>query len=198
MSEPQWRQELTDETLRHELDRLHPERKVMRPRDLKGLQGAFDAVGQMWEPTVVRAQKLPAPMLQERVKGEFSFVETLRHLLFAWDNWITRMVFGVPEGYHPLGVPPTGALPPQGGGRDLTVDLAPVLEARTEKFATLGRYLSTATDSDLQTVASPPDKTGFPQTDYPVIYCFRVVLNEEWWHHQFAVRDLAVVESGLV
>jgi hypothetical protein len=155
------------------------------------------AAADLWKPTIERAQQLPASKLHEMVEGEYSFVETLRHLLFAWDNWLTRMVLRVPEGYHPLGVPPTGALPPAGGGRDRVVELAPVLEARAEKFARLESYLSGATDSDLEAVVSPPDTTGYPQTDYPVMFCFRVVLNEEWWHHQFAVRDLEVIESAI-
>jgi hypothetical protein len=29
-----------------------------------------------------------------------------------------------------------------------------------------------------------------------VIDCFRVVFREEWWHHQFATRDLAAIERG--
>ena len=198
MSEPQWRLELTDKAVRDELDRLHPERTAIRAQDLSSMKLAFAAAAQMWEPTLERARRLPAANLQDRVDGEYSFVETLRHLLFAWDNWITRMVLRVPQGYHPLGVPPTGAMPPEGGGRDLIVGLDPVLEARADKFAGVADYLSTATDADLQAVVSPPDKTGYPQTDYPVFFCLRVVLNEEWWHHQFAVRDLTVVESGVV
>jgi hypothetical protein len=29
--------------------------------------------------------------------------------------------------------------------------------------------------------------------DQPALYCFRVVLHEEWWHHHFATRDLAML-----
>ena len=38
----------------------------------------------------------------------------------------------------------------------------------------------------------PPDLP--PERRARVIDCFRVVFREEWWHHQFARRDLAVIE----
>ena len=190
MSDFTWRQELTDETVRDDLDSRHPERKELRPTDVTGLRRAFDALGQMWAPTIEHAQGLPQAKVHERVNGEYSFVETLRHLLFAWDNWITRMVLRVPNGYHPWGVAPETRA-------DSVVDLDRVLEVRADGFARVGTYLSTASDADLQTVASPPDSSGYPQTNHPVIYCFRVVLHDEWWHHQYALRDLAVVETQL-
>ena len=30
---------------------------------------------------------------------------------------------------------------------------------------------------------------------YPVRECLLTLLNEEWWHRQFALRDLAVLEE---
>ena len=155
----------------------------------------FAVVEEMWEPTIERARGLPISKIHERVNGEYSFVQTLRHLLFAWDVWITRMVLRIPNGYHPWGVPPEGADPPEGGGADVEVELDSVLQVRAGKFARVGTYLSSASDAALQTVVSPPDHSGWPPTNFPVIYCFRVVLHEEWWHHQFALRDLAVLET---
>ena len=59
-----------------------------------------------WPPTVERAQRLPIPsLLHERVDGEYSFIETLRHLVFATDAWVRRAVLGQPEPYDPLGLP---------------------------------------------------------------------------------------------
>src|SRR5439155_14693262 len=100
-----WRDELKDAAIRDELDRRHPERTKLRPTDVAGLQQAFDVLEEMWAPTIERARRLPPPLLHERVNGEYSFVETLRHLLFAWDAWL-RGVLRVPDGYHEWAVPP--------------------------------------------------------------------------------------------
>jgi hypothetical protein len=106
MSEPTWITEVTDAQVRGELDRLHPERVRLRPRDLAGVRAAMDLVDEMWAPTLARALGLPREKLHERVEGEYSFVETLRHLLFAGDAWLQRMVLGVPDPFHEWGVPP--------------------------------------------------------------------------------------------
>jgi hypothetical protein len=46
-------------------------------------------------------------------------------------------------------------------------------------------------------VGGPWDPPGLsPERRARVIDCFRVVFREEWWHHRFATRDLAVIERG--
>src|ERR1700722_13079380 len=83
-----------------ELDRMYPERLELRPFDLEGLRRAFDVVDQMWAPTIEQARALRSERLHQRVGGEYSFVETLRHLLYATDSWLIRMVLGVPNANH--------------------------------------------------------------------------------------------------
>lgn len=53
---------------------------------------------------VERARSLPEPWLYERVDDEWSFVETLRHLVFATDGWLLRMVRQLPRPDHPWGL----------------------------------------------------------------------------------------------
>lgn len=36
-------------------------------------------------------------LLHERVEGEWSFIETLRHLVFATDAWVKRAILGEPH-----------------------------------------------------------------------------------------------------
>ena len=175
-----------------ELDRRHPERTKLRAKTVEQLRDAFDTVEQMWEPVVERARKLPPGKLHERVNGEYSFVETLRHLIFAADSWITRIVLQVPNGHHEWGVTPD--LPPD-APPDTGPELDPVLELRAEKLAAIRDYLSKATDADLAKVNSAPDATAHPQGRFPVLECFGVMLNEEWWHKQYALRDLEILEQ---
>src|SRR4051812_15306200 len=175
-----------------ELDRRHPERTELRPTTVAGLRDAFDVVQRMWAPTLERARTLPPAKLHARVGDEYSFVETQRHLLFAEDAWLCRMVLQIPYAFHEWGVPPDL---PLGAPPDDGPDLDAVLEVRAERADRIHRYLADATDADLATTNLPPDPDGHPQGPHRVLDCFRVVLDEEWWHHQYATRDLAVLEA---
>ena len=176
-----------------ELDRRHPERTKLRPTDVDGLRTAYDVIDEMWAATIERARTLRPDKLHERVKGEYSFVETLRHLIFATDAWLTRMVLRVPDAYHEWAIPPDLPLdaPPDTGP-----ELDPVLDVRAERNARIREYLKDATQADLASMQTAPDPTGHPQGTHKVLDCFRVICNEEWWHHQYATRDLAVLERS--
>jgi len=193
--EPTWRIEIVDRQVRDSLDQLHPERVRLRPRDLAGTRAAMDLVDGMWAPTLAWARRLPPAKLHERVNGEYSFVETLRHLLFAEDAWLQRMVLGVPDPFHQWGVPPD--LPPN-APPDTGPELEEVLLVRTARAGSVRTYLATISDDDLQVrVGGPWDPPGLPtESRARVLDCFRLVFREEWWHHQFATRDLAVLEGS--
>ena len=184
---------LVEPLIEAELDRRHPEREKLRATTVEGLRTAFDTVDEMWAPTLERARRLPELKRHERVGGEYSFVETLRHLVFATDAWLTRMVLRVPNAYHEWAVPPD--LPPD-APPDTGPGLDAVLAVRAERTARVRDYLASATDADLTGMQSAPDPSGHPQGAHRVIDCFGVVLREEWWHHQYATRDLAVLERG--
>lgn len=178
-----------------ELDRRHPERRALQPEDVGGLQRAWEDAIARWDATVERARRLPPERLDERVDDEFSFIQTLRHLVMGFDRWLTGPVFGDPAPYfHPFGQPHEGA--DEGVAEGLDPDAHPtldeVLAVRRERQERLRELLRTATDADLtRTIASP---NGGETT---LLHCVHVVLNEEWWHHQYATRDLAVLEGSV-
>ena len=88
-----------------ELDRREPERVKMRPTDPDGFREAWDIVERLWAGTVDRARSFPPEQLHESVDGEWSFIETLRHLAFATDAWVRRGVLGDPSPWDPLDLP---------------------------------------------------------------------------------------------
>ncbi|MBV8957778.1 MAG: DinB family protein, partial [Actinobacteria bacterium] len=47
---------------------------------------------------------------------------------------------------------------------------------------------------ELQGMATAADDVGWPLGEHQVLSCFHVIFGEEWAHHQYAVRDLAVLE----
>ena len=79
-----------------ELDRRDPDRAKMRPADPAGFREAWDILERLWDGTVERARRLPSGLLHESVDGEWSFIETLRHLVFATDAWVRRAILGDP------------------------------------------------------------------------------------------------------
>lgn len=194
-----WRDELTDAALRDDLDRQHPERLKLRPTDVEGLREAFVVVEDLWAPTIARARLSPEG-LQQRVNAEYSFVETLRHLLFAWDAWLPQIVGRAPHTFHEWALPPdlpTDAANPvawsAGSGWSPAAaapDLDEVLEVREGYMARTHDYLASATSDDLDAQGSPPP---WAPPKCSVLYCLRVILHEEWWHHLFASRDLDVM-----
>jgi hypothetical protein len=88
-----------------ELDRRYPDRAKMRLRDPAGFREAWDVLERLWGGTVERARRLPPALLHESVDGEWSFIETLRHLVFATDAWIRRAILGDPAPWDPLDLP---------------------------------------------------------------------------------------------
>jgi hypothetical protein len=46
------------------------------------------------------------------------------------------------------------------------------------------------TTGELDRVCTPPDTPGYPTRPHSVLECLHVILNEEWEHHRYTVRDL--------
>src|SRR3954447_3692283 len=66
-----------------ELDRRHPERVLLRSTTVEGARQAWASVESMWATTVRRAAALPDADRHRSVDDEWSFVQTLRHLVFV-------------------------------------------------------------------------------------------------------------------
>lgn len=179
-----------------ELDRREPDRVKMRPTDAAGCRAAWDIVEQRWESTVARARQLDPQRLHESVDGEWSFIETLRHLAFATDSWIRRAVLGEPAPWDPLDLPWDTVRPIPGVpcDRDVRPSLDQVLALRHDRMATVRRFVDDLTDEQFAAMTEPVDAPGWPQAiSFPVRECLLIVLNEEWHHREFAERDLTVL-----
>jgi uncharacterized damage-inducible protein DinB len=176
-----------------ELDRRHPDRALMRPTDAAGCLRAWDLLEEQWAETVIRARALPAESLHERVDGEWSFVQTLRHLVYATDIWVGRVLRGDPRPWHPLSLPFDGydQGPEVPCDPDARPDLDEVLALRADRRDTVRRVLEGLTDESLAGDTTPVEGPGYPPADaYPVADCLRTVLFEEWQHRRYAERDL--------
>jgi hypothetical protein len=176
-----------------ELERRHPELATMRPTDPAGFREAWAVLERLWAGTVDRARGMDPALLHESVDGEWSFVETLRHLAFATDAWIRRGILGDPTPWDPLDLP-WDEMPDTPGvprDRDVRPSLDTVLDLRRDRVAGVRDFLDALTEESLAADTEPVEGPGWPRSrSYPVRECLLIVLNEEWWHRMFAERDL--------
>jgi hypothetical protein len=181
-----------------ELNRRHPERAKLDPADADGFREGWAIIERSWPATIERAKRLPADLLHEQVHGEYSFIETLRHLVFATDAWVRRAILGLPQPYSPLGLPhdemePDPGVPNDRGARP---SLEEMLELRADRMRTVHEVIAALTDDVLNGETDPVPSPGYPPAgSYPVRRCLRAILNEEWLHRSYAERDLAVIEA---
>ncbi len=176
-----------------ELDRRFPDRAKMRPSDPDGFSEAWTIIERLWAETVARARTLDPELLHESVDGEWSFIETLRHLVFATDAWINRAILGDPHPWHPLDLPWDQMRDRPGIPRDRDVrpSLDEVLRLREGRMATTRAVIESLTAQQLDSRTEPVPGPGWPESvSYPVRECLLCILNEEWEHRLYAERDL--------
>ncbi len=174
----------------NERDEWYPVRAMIRASDPDGLRAAWAALDEVWAPTIARAQALGEAKAQESVNEEFSFVQTVRHLVFAMEKWFNLPVLG--ETFHAMGLPNTGSLEFPWPGLDYSVQpsLAEALAVRAERAATFRAYLANVDAADL-----PRAVEVLENGKATVLDCLQTVMEEEFWHHRYALRDLGVLEQ---
>lgn len=172
----------------NERDRWYPLRAMVRPTEPEGARAAWAALEQAWAATIARADRLTDAHRHQRVDDEWSFVETLRHLLFALDKWFTVPILG--EGFHPIGMPNSGSvdLPWPGLDRDAAPSYAEVLAARAERADRFRSWLDELDPAHLTREVEVLENGAVT-----VHHCLLTVLEEEFQHLRYADRDLTVL-----
>ncbi|GAA3808843.1 DinB family protein [Nocardioides panacisoli] len=173
-----------------ELNRRFPGRELKSATRPAGLREAWAAVEAAW------AELLPRAAGHEDVSidDEWSFAQTLRHLVLATNAWLHGAVLGRERPFHPIGQP-FAEYEPEGGDMSGFRDpesYEEVLAVRAEHQAMVRHYLATVTDDVLAETRSNP---WAPDYEMTVLACLQVILNEEWAHLRYAVRDLEIASS---
>ncbi len=177
-----------------ELNRRFPGRAEQRAEDPDGLRAAWAALETTWEATLERVAAMPPGTVDISVDGEWSFAQTLRHLVLATDTWLGRGILGLEQPYHPLGLRDDATAADEGAlDGPATPAYDDVLEARADRVAMVRDFLATVTPDDLAAERRNPHDPDCPET---VRSCLHVILEEEWEHHRYAVRDLDAIEAG--
>ena len=178
-----------------ELDRRFPGRAERRAADPDGLRAAWAALERTWTATLQRVAAMPAGTVDVSVGGEWSFAQTLRHLVMATDTWLGRAILEIEQPYHPVGQPNAGA---ENHGLDMSIfttvtpSYAEVLEVRAGRVAMVRDFLATVTPEVLAATRTNPWAREHQKT---ILSCLHVILDEEWEHHRYAVRDLDAIEA---
>ena len=124
------------------------------PATWAALEGEWD------EDASPRPGRSPKRRCTSRSNGEWSFVETLRHLVFAMDKWFTAPVLGA--GFHPIGLPNTGSVdfPWPDLDHDLTPSVSEALAVRADRAARFRDFLATVDDDRLRPARSTCSRTA--------------------------------------
>lgn len=179
-----------------ELNRRFPGRGDRRAEEPDSLRAAWAALEGAWSAALERVAGMPAGTADRAVDGEWSFAQTLRHLVFAIDAWLGRAVLGVEQPFHPLGQPRTGA---EQDGLDVslftpgTPPYDEVLEVWSGRTAMVREFLATATADTLATEHANPWAPQYPET---AVTCVQTILEEGWEHLRYALRDLDAIAAG--
>ena len=178
-----------------ELNRRFPGRALRRAADPAGLREAWAALERQWATTLDRVAAMPPEVVDVSVEGEWSFAQTLRHLVMATDTWLGRAILERDAPYDPIGQPHAEyAL----DGHDPAVfanhrpSFAEVLEVRAQRVAMVRDHLATVTAQDLSV---PRQNPWAPAHRESTLSCLHTILEEEWEHHRYAVRDLDTIEA---
>ena len=154
-----------------ELNRRFPGRADRRAEDPDGLRAAWATLERTWAATVDRAAAMPAGTVDVSVDGEWSFAQTLRHLVLATDTWLGRASWRSSSRSTR-----SGSRTRRRGRRPGHVDLhapstpsyAEVLEARADRVAMMRDFLATVTADELAVTRQNPHAPEYPETVRPV------------------------------
>lgn len=178
-----------------ELNRRFPGRAQRRATDPAGLRAAWSVLQDTWSTTLRRAEAMPVGTVDVSVAGEWSFAQTLRHLVMATDVWLRRAILGIEPPFHPIGQP-NAEYATDGNDPSVFITGTPsygeVLEVRAGRVAMVTDFLATVTPEQLAQARKNPWNPAYPET---VLSCLHVILGEEWEHHRYAVRDLDSIEA---
>ncbi|MGN6414682.1 DinB family protein [Flexivirga sp.] len=178
-----------------ELNRRFPGREQRHAADPDALRSAWSAVEGAWAGAVDRVAAMPAGTADVSIEEEWSFAQTLRHLVMATDTWLRRAILGVSEPYHPIGQP-HAEYAADGGDMSVFAESCPsydrVLEVRAERMAMVRDFLAGLGTDELRTPRSNPWAPHYPET---TLSCLHTIIAEEWEHLRYAVRDLDTIDA---
>lgn len=172
-------------------DRWHPLRTMLEPQTPTEFRAAWERLGAEWRNLVATALSMSPDAIVESVNGEWSFRDTLRHLVFVRDKWFAGPILGRAR-FNGVGLPNTGSRDFAWPGLDLTADpsVDELLEIRSRQDSELIEWLS-----DVDFTGLEAETEVLENGTVPTLMCLHAVLEEEFEHLRYATRDLDALSS---
>lgn len=186
--------------IEQELDRRHPIRaQVRRAVTADDYRAAWHDLGPLWITAQQRAQALSEDARQQRVAGEYSFVETLRHVVFAIDAWVGGPILDRTVPFHRIGIPADGYPPAEAVALGLEISARvpyhEALSAFRDRQTLVQGILDGLDEDEMGRECTRAPAPGYPEEVRTVGRCLRTVLNETAEHLRYADRDLTTLEA---
>lgn len=166
-------------------DRWYPLRTQLTPTTAEGVLSAWRDIESEWVTLCDRVRSEPS-LAEVSVDGEWTLRQTMRHLIFAMDKWFSLPLLGI-ETFTPCGLPNTGSQGREWAGLDPLADptfdeVLGVCAAQSDRFV---RFVEGTDFSTLPETVEVPENGSVP-----TLMCFHAVLEEEFEHLRYMIRDL--------
>jgi hypothetical protein len=189
------------EYVQAEMDRRLPERVLIRSMTTAAdCRAGWDVIERLWVATIARVGLLRGGIEFEHVRGEWSFTETVRHLVFVVDAWAQRTILDHELPYHPLGWPHAPYPREDAEAIGLKLATVPTLDDAVavwhDRCAVMRRIVNNLQDEDLDRVCTRTPAPGYPEDPVRTVgLCLHVVMDEALEHNVYANRDLDALEG---
>lgn len=144
------------------------------------------------EATIERASGFTEDQRNERVDGEWSTIESLRHLVLVIDLWLSRTILGDPDPFHPMALPPSFMPPKLFPDSSIEPDARPSFDEACvvirDRLAAVQAYVDGVTDDHLERPVEAHART--------VGGALSVLFDELAAHDSFINRDLDRLRSA--
>jgi len=160
-------------------------RSRIRPADAASMREGWHVISDAWAAAIERAHGLGEEQCHASVEGEWSFVQTVRHLVFATDKWCTVPILG--RTFHPIGIPNSGSADFGWPGIDVTASATfdEAVAAWQDRSRQLRQYIDVVEPAALTATVDVLENGATPVLD-----CIGVVFEEHFQHLRYALRDL--------
>lgn len=170
-------------------DRWWPLRNNLSPDTREGVVESWTALSLEWSKLLGLVSTLRPSVVNQSVDGEWTLNQTLRHLIFAMDKWFMLPMLGA-HTFSAIGLPNSSSQARPWPGLDLSEnpDFEKIIATRSDQHRRFGEFIS-----EMQ-IGNLPESVSIEEGgNVPALMCLHVVLEEEFEHLRYMIRDLALL-----